>query len=173
MNATSQTRRRKIVREAEGYLELGLPKHALHALERLGTPANFDVDALFLWGEGLRAQERPFEALVPLKRAVRLAPDDIRIRVALGWCYKRTGRLDLAIRSIRRAIKVEQDDALLYYNLACYLSLAGQKSRAIKHLSRALTIDPFYRKLVETESDFDPIRADPAFQAACQPDAAG
>ena len=47
---------------------------------------------------------RYFEALLPLERASRLAPEDIRVRLALGWCYKRTGRLDLAIDSLEKAL---------------------------------------------------------------------
>ena len=166
-NATGRIRRTKIQREAEGYLELDMPKQALEALSRLGAPANFDVNALYLWGEALRALERPFEALVPLERAARLAPEDVRVRIALGWCYKRTGRLDLAIASLERALAVEPDEALLRYNLACYLSLAGQKRRALGYLSQALETDPVYRELLESESDFDPIRCDPEFQAIC------
>ena len=95
----------RIRREAEGYLELGMPQHALQALGRLGNPAGFGVEALYLWGEGLRAMRRYFEALLPLERAARLAPEDIRVRLALGWCYKRTGRLDLAIDSLEKALR--------------------------------------------------------------------
>jgi tetratricopeptide (TPR) repeat protein len=166
-SAAGRIRRRKIQREAEGYLELAMPEQALQALGRLGAPANFNVDALYLWGEALRELQRPFEALVPLERAVRMAPEDIRVRMALGWCYKRTGRLDLAIDSLEHALTVEPDESLLHYNLACYLSLAGQKLRALRYLSQALKTDPVYRELVETESDFDPIRSDPEFQAIC------
>ena len=56
---------------------------------------------------------------------------------------------------------------MLRYNLACYLSLAGQKRRALRYLSQAFMLDPAYRELAEAESDFDPLRADPAFQAMC------
>jgi Flp pilus assembly protein TadD len=162
-----QIRRTKIQREAEGYLELGLPQQALQTLGRLGDPAAFDSHALYLWGEGLRAMERYYEALLPLERAVRAAPDDIGVRIALGWCYKRTGRLDLAIDALEQALVVDPDAALLRYNLACYLSLAGQKRRALRYLSQALKLDPAYRTLAETEADFDPLRADPAFRALC------
>jgi Flp pilus assembly protein TadD len=173
MRGTIQIRRTKIQREAEGYLELDMPRQALEALGRLGAPANFDVDALYLWGESLRALERPFEALVPLERAVHLAPEDVRLRLAAGWCYKRTGRLDLAIESIEKALAVEPDESLLRYNLACYLSLLGQKRRAIELLAAAIENDPVYRELVETEADFDPIRSDPEFQALCAKEESG
>ncbi len=149
-------------------MELGMTEHALRTLGRLGDPADFDVKALYLWGEGLRSLERFFEAIMPLERAAKAAPNDVHIRVALGWCYKRTGRLDLAVRTLEEALILEPDNALLRYNLACYLSLVGEKRRALRHLSQAMNIDPLFRTLAETESDFDPLRADPEFQSLCR-----
>lgn len=167
MTTRRRIRRARIQREAEGYLELGMPEHTLETLGRLGDPAALDSHALYLWGEGLRTLERYFEALMPLERAAKAAPDDVRVRVALGWCYKRTGRLDRAIDALEQALIVEPQEALLRYNLACYLSLAGQKRRALRYLAQALASDPAYREMVEAESDFDPIRADPEFQSLC------
>jgi Flp pilus assembly protein TadD len=167
MGQEIRIRRSKIQREAEGYLELGMPQHALQALGRLGDPTGFEVEALYLWGEGLREMDRFFEALVPLERAAKMAPADIRVRIALGWCYKRIGRLDLAIHSLDQALAVEPEEPLLRYNLACYLSLSGQKRRALRFLSQALSANSIYRKMAQSESDFDPIRSDPEFQAIC------
>jgi tetratricopeptide (TPR) repeat protein len=167
MTTRRQIRCGRIQREAEGYLELGMPQHALQTLDRLGDPASFGGRALYLWGEGLRSMERYFEALMPLERAVRVAPDDVHIRVALGWCYKRTGRIDLAIDALEQAVLLDPGQALPRYNLACYLSLAGQRRRALRYLAQALAIDPTYRELIEEESDFDPLRADPEFQSLC------
>jgi Flp pilus assembly protein TadD len=104
---------------------------------------------------------------MPLERAAKAAPDDIRVRIALGWCYKRTGRLDRAIDALEQALLVEPEEPLLRYNLACYLSLAGRKRRALRYLSQAFAIDPAYRELAEVESDFDSLRNDPEFQAIC------
>lgn len=167
MNIQWRIRRTRIQREAEGYLELGMPESALQTLGRLGDPATFNSHALYLWGEGLRAMQRYFEAIMPLRRAAKAAPNDIHVRVSLGWCYKRTGRLDLAIDTLEQALIVEPDVALLRYNLACYLSLAGQKRRALHYLSQALAINLTFRELAESEPDFDPMRADPEFQSLC------
>jgi Flp pilus assembly protein TadD len=144
-----------------------MARHSLQSLERLGDPSAFGSQALYLWGEALRELERYFEAILPLERAAKAAPDDVRVRIALGWCYKRTGRLDLAIDSLEQALRVEPQIALLRYNLACYLSLAGQKRRSLRYLSQALVADPTFRELAESESDFDPVRADPEFQSLC------
>ncbi len=158
-------RSRQIERQAEGYLELGMAQHAMDTLSRLGPMEAYAPNALYLCGEALRELERYDEALIPLTKAAESDPTNLRIWLALGWCHKRTSRLDLAIRDMECALEYEPTQALLHYNLACYLSLAGQKERAIAHLSRALAIDSDYRAMIDSESDFDPIRSDPEFQA--------
>jgi tetratricopeptide (TPR) repeat protein len=160
-------RQTKVQRAAEGYLELGMPQHALDTLARLGDPAGFDGHGLYLRGEALRAMERYREALLPLTQAARLAPENLHVWFALGWCYKRTGQIDLAIRSLERVLAVDPAEALVHYNLACYWSLAGDKRRALEYLSQALAIDPDYRRLIDGEPDFNSIRSDPQFQALC------
>lgn len=167
MNVQDRLRSRKIRREAEGYLELGLPQHALQTLGRLGDPALFDAEALCLWGEGLQELGRFLEALLPLERAVRMASGDVRVNLALGWCYKRTGRLDLAVVAIQRSLKSNPDEAILHYNLACYLSLAGMRRKALFHLAQALTMNHIFQKRIDDEADFDPLRDDPRFRAIC------
>lgn len=52
----------------------------------------------------------------------------------------------------------------LLYNLACVESLAGQTSDAVEHLGRAIELWDGCRGMAEDDSDFDPIRDDPAFQ---------
>ncbi len=160
-----RSRRLKIQRETEGYLELGLPRRALDALARLGDPTRFDVHALYLWGEALRQQNRFHEAVMPLLQAADADPDNIQVFCALGWCYKRTGQLDRAISSLERALIACPTEPLLHYNLACYWSLAGNRRRAVEYLAQALEIDPDYRHMVDDEPDFDPVRNDPLFQA--------
>jgi tetratricopeptide (TPR) repeat protein len=161
----STSRLRQMLREAEGYLELGLAQQSLDALARLGDPAGYGPHALYLMGEALKAQERYHEALGPLTRAAEGDPENLLIWLALGWCHKRTSRLDLAIQDMQFALRADPSEPLLHYNLACYLSLAGQKDRAITHLSKALAMDTHYRTMADAEPDFDPIRSDPEFQA--------
>jgi Flp pilus assembly protein TadD len=165
VNGQNHIRRKQALRQAEGYLELEMSEHALRALARLEDPADFDAHGHYLKGLALRGTERYEEALVPLVRAAKLRPSDVRIWLALGWCHKRTGRVDLAVQDLERALEFDPTGALIHYNLACYLSLFGDKPRALSHLSRALRIDANYRRLVDDEPDFDPIRSDPEFQA--------
>ena len=165
MFSKARTRVNKIQREAEGYLELGLGRHALAALERLGDPAGLGPTSLYLMGEALRSLQRYEEAVDPLLRASQVEAENIHIWLALGWCYKRTGRIEQAIKALETALAADPNEALLHYNLACYLSLARRKPGVLEHLSRAMSLEPRYREMVESESDFDPLRNDPDFQA--------
>lgn len=167
MDLNQRIRTAKIIREAEGYLELGLPQQAVNTLSRLGEPEQFGPEVLYLWGESLRALERYAEAIPPLERAAKSAPKDIRVRLALGWCCKRIGRLDRAIQALKEALSLEPNEALLYYNLACYLCLSGQKHDALLHLAKALTLDSAYREAAKQEEDFEQLRNDPVFQNLC------
>jgi tetratricopeptide (TPR) repeat protein len=154
-----------LLREAEGYLELGLPQSALNVLDRMGEPGTYGSRQLYLRGEAYRAQDRFAEAIAALEEAAERTPSKIDIYLALGWCYKRTGRLDLAIESLEKGLEVEPGTAILHYNLACYWSLSGGKDQALTYLSEALRIDAHYRDLIAGETDFDPLRGDPDFQA--------
>jgi tetratricopeptide (TPR) repeat protein len=168
VKSKSHIRRARIHTEAEGYLELGMAAHALDTLARLDSRSTRDLRSLYLHGEALRTLERFHEALEVLLKAADVAPGNLHVRLAIGWCYKRTGQIGLAIDSLERVLAIEPTEALLHYNLACYWSLAGDRSRAINYLSQALSIEPDYRHLVDDESDFDPVRGDPEFQAVCR-----
>jgi len=167
MTARNRIRRSKLQREAEGYLELGLAQQALNTIARIGDTTAWDAKTLYIWGEALRTLERHEEALGPLCRAAEASPENIHVHLALGWCYKRTGQIHLAINALEKALAAEPDESLLRYNLACYCSLSGQKHRALRFLAQVLAAAPGYRDLIDEETDFDPIRQDPDFQALC------
>lgn len=165
MSAIDRIRRQQLVLQAEGYLELGMPKHALDLLARCGERESLPEHALYLQGECLRALGQFHEALEPLTLASQTNPDNIHVWLALGWCHKRNGRVDLAIESLEEALGVEPNEALIHYNLACYWALAGKPRQAVSYLARAFDLKEDYRALVADETDFDRIRDDPTFQA--------
>jgi Flp pilus assembly protein TadD len=165
VSTNDRIRRQQLLMHAEGYLELGMARHALEVLARCGDQDSLSDHALFLQGECLRALGEYREALKPLMRAAQRNPDNTHVWLALGWCHKRNGRVDLAIESLEEALSVDPADALIHYNLACYWALVGKKRQALGYLARALDLKDDYRALVASEPDFDPIRSDPGFQA--------
>ena len=177
----SRDRRQQIIREAEGYLDLltvfgdqwpvtpsvrdRLAERALGALKRLKPTDSDGAHSLFLKGRALRTMERYREAIEPLQRAAELNPENIQVWLALGWCHKRCGRIGRAIESLEEGLAIASEEAILHYNLACYWSVAGNVRLAVGFLSQAFQIDPNYRDLVADETDFDPVRQRPEFQA--------
>jgi tetratricopeptide (TPR) repeat protein len=181
MSDSSRLRRQKILREAEGYLDLitvfgdewpcrpdarnRLADRVLRTLDRIETPGGMQAHILFLRGQVFRAMQRYAEAIGPLTAAAELEPQNIHVRIALAWCYKRCQRLDLAIQALEEALEADPAYAIVHYNMACYWSLAGNVKLAVSYLSQAFEFEPDYRDKVAKEKDFDPIRNHPYFQS--------
>jgi tetratricopeptide (TPR) repeat protein len=160
-----RVRTQRLLREAEGYLELHLPQIALEVLSRASDLGTFRGQYLYLVGQALRELERYADAIVPLEEAADAHPSNIHVWLALGWCYKRLDRLDKAIEALQRARDVDPGQAVILYNLACYHSLASNKEAALEYLGRAIALDRDFLDLVGSESDFDPLRGDPDFRS--------
>ena len=173
--------RHRILSEAEGYLDLitvfgdrwqldpvvrdRVAHRVLQLVERLQQGGDDSADVLHMKGQTLRTMEQYDAAIEPLMAAADAQPENVHIWLALGWCHKRIGRLDLAIESLEEGLAAEPGEAIVYYNLACYWSLAHNLQLALEYLSQSLELSPKYRDLVAGEPDFDPIRNEPGFQA--------
>ncbi len=64
----------------------------------------------------------------------------------------------------RELINARPDQPYLLYNTACCESLAGQSADAVEHLRRAIEMWDGFREMASGDSDFDPIRNEPAFE---------
>lgn len=64
----------------------------------------------------------------------------------------------------RELVEAHPEYVGLLYNLACCESLAGRTADAIEHLRLAIERSPRSRSLAAEDSDFDPIRHEPAFK---------
>lgn len=175
----SRVRRQQLVQEAEGYIDLAmcmadrwtlddghrsrLAKRSITTLDLLDPEQLDHPRVLYLRGQAFRLMHRFQDALPPLQRASELEPDNIHINLAIGWCFKRIGRVDLAIQTLEEAIEVRGDEGILHYNLACYWSLARNLGLALSHLSIAFDLEPSYRDMAIHEEDFDGLRDHPEF----------
>ena len=164
--ANQRLRRKQLLREAEGYLDLAtvfadrwpLPVQLRDGLAQLrveyARAAQLDERMLrhggLSRGQALRIMERHEDAITALERSAELDPSNIHIWLALGWCYKRTGRLDMAIQSLEEMLSIDANQAIVYYNLACYWSLAHNAKHALYYLGRAFEMDPAYRRARRT-----------------------
>ena len=74
------------------------------------------------------------------------------------------GKYDEAADRGRELIEAHPEYAGVAYNVACVESLAGRKEEALGHLRHAIEGREQFRKLAARDSDFDPIRDEPAFK---------
>ena len=97
-------------------------------------------------------------------------PDSIqRYAPELWWASARplydAGRYAEAADRGRELIEARPDQPDLHYNVACCESLAGRTARAIEHLQRAIDMWEGCRDMANEDTDFDPIRDEPAFRS--------
>ncbi len=91
----------KVLRQlaaADGYLDLGMPEHALAELRRIDDPGMLGPAVLFMEGEVFKAQERYSEAIECLQRAAESipAPFDGPAWMSLSECFLERGQNELA-----------------------------------------------------------------------------
>jgi hypothetical protein len=74
------------------------------------------------------------------------------------------GQYEEAADRGREVVEAHPEYAGPFYNLACCESLAGRTEDAIEHLRIAIDRSERFRSYAAGDSDFDPIREEPAFK---------
>jgi tetratricopeptide (TPR) repeat protein len=90
-------------------------------------------------------------------------PDGWEIWAPLGALYQAGEYAEAADRG-RELVDAHPEYVALFYNVACCESLAGRPADAIGHLRHSIEMSERSRELAKGDSDFDPIRDEPAFK---------
>jgi tetratricopeptide (TPR) repeat protein len=90
-------------------------------------------------------------------------PSGFEIWLPLNPLYEAGKYAEAADRG-RKLIEENPEVSGLLYNVACCESLAGRTADAIEHLRRAIERSERFRSFAAGDSDFDPIREEPAFK---------
>ena len=90
-------------------------------------------------------------------------PDGWELWAPLGPLYEAGEYAEVADRG-RVLVEAHPQYAELFYNVACCESLAGRTTDAVEHLRRAINMSKRFRAYAKDDSDFDPIRDEPAFK---------
>ena len=104
-------------------------------------------------------------SLQVIEKHVQMHPDDARAILFGAGAFIQTGELDKARAWTERALAIDSVDPAILYNAACNLSLMGETERAIDTLEKSLTHGFGQREWILHDSDLDPLRGHPRFQA--------
>ena len=104
-------------------------------------------------------------ALGTLERHLQLNPHDTRALYFGAQNLWRVGEHDKAMELAERALGQDQEEPVVLYNVACFFVEQGNHDRALELLERAVRMGWGDRAWLETDSDLDPLRGDPRFQA--------
>jgi hypothetical protein len=90
-------------------------------------------------------------------------PDGWEVWAPLNPLYQ-SGRYEEAADRGRELVEAHPGYTALIYNVACCESLAGRAADAIDHLGPLIDRHEEVREMAARDSDFDPIRDEPAFK---------
>jgi hypothetical protein len=90
-------------------------------------------------------------------------PDGWELWAPLRPLYEKGEYAEVADRG-RALVEAHPQYADLFYNVACCESLAGRTTDAVDHLRRSIEMSERFRAYAKDDSDFDPIRDEPAFK---------
>ena len=131
-----------------------------------------DYQAPLLMGQIYDSLGRPEEAAAVRRRGVRAAerrlqhdPDEPRALYMAANALVCLGESERGLRWAERALALEPDEPMLLYNVGCIYSLAGKDDRALDCLEKALSGGDAYVDWLRQDSNLDPLRDHPRFQA--------
>ena len=95
----------KRMKQATGYLELGMAQQAIERLATAGEFGPFEAEAELLRGAALQMQHRYDDAAASFESAAMKLPrrDDKAAWLALSQCYQHVGDHERAVESLANA----------------------------------------------------------------------
>jgi adenylate cyclase len=100
-----------------------------------------------------------------VEKYLKLNPEDQRALVLGANALWLMGHPERALEWANRALALDPENPSVLYNLGCFYSIAGASKKALDCLEKSAEIGTISKEWVEHDSDLDPIRAEPRFQA--------
>jgi tetratricopeptide (TPR) repeat protein len=152
----------------EGEEELYLVQRGRARFEVDGEPVDAPAGTLVFVAPGVRRTafaEEPGTTIVAIGGTPGRAyePSGWELWGPLRLLYEAGEYAEAAARGLELAERHPEYPALVY-NVACCESLAGRSAEAIEHLRAAIERSERFRELAAGDSDFDPVRGEPAFR---------
>jgi non-specific serine/threonine protein kinase len=118
-------------------------------------------------GRSRQAEKARRRGIEIVKQRLLANPDDVRALYLGANGLLVLGQLDECFEWASLALSIAPDDSYVLYNVACIYSLAGKRNEALDLLDRTIQCGLSRRTWLDRDSNLDPLRAIPRFQALC------
>src|SRR3546814_12576111 len=95
----------------------------------------------------------------------RRNPPDTRVLDIVAQNLRHGGEQKKSAELAEQALGQGQDEPMVLYNVACVYATQGNPQRALELLEEAVRLGFGDRAWMETDSDLEPLRSEPRFQA--------
>jgi tetratricopeptide (TPR) repeat protein len=130
--------------------ELGRPEEALDFMEKVIRINPDHAQALNFVGYTLTEQGRDLDrALILIKKALEIEPENGYFLDSLAWLYFKTQKLDKAWEAISRAVTIQGQDPVIWDHYGDIASSLGKKEKAREAYQRALELEAPNPKQIE------------------------
>jgi tetratricopeptide (TPR) repeat protein len=126
-------------------IALGNLDTATELVTEILTREPYNKEALFAAGELDIARNRPSEALLRYREAVRRYPDDRRLLISLALVSLSLGDRDTSLHYINSALAQHPDDYRVFYYAAYIYSMNNKVTDAITYAQRSLHYKPDHK----------------------------
>ena len=110
------------------------------------------------------------EAIASYDKALQFKLDKDQAWYNRGVVLGNLGRFKEAIASYDKSLEIKPDKHEAFYNKACCYALQAKPEAAVENLKIVISLAPEkYQEMAKTDSDFDSIRDNEAFQALFTP----
>ncbi|MDH3216657.1 MAG: protein kinase [Candidatus Krumholzibacteria bacterium] len=100
-----------------------------------------------------------------VERHLAANPDDSRALYLGSSALIELGEKEKALQWAMRAVALDPDDSYTLYGIVCNYSRLGEIDEAIFYLEKAILAGFAHKEWIDNDSDLDPLRPDPRFQA--------
>ena len=157
---------------ARACFQQGKSEEAARLFEKACMANPEDYQAPMLLAQTYVGLGRTLEADATRQRSLRIIekhlefhPEDVRALYLGTAALIQAGQRDRALEWTHRALAIDSEDPAVLYNVACSYAMLDMTEEAITCLEKALRQGEWYKAWAEHDSDLDPIRSHPRFQA--------
>ncbi len=145
----------RLVRAADGYLELGMHEDAWAEVAVIPDEFRLSLDVVLIRMEILRTMHRWIEAAALGREALAVHPECGALYLVTSYAVRRSSNVADAKAVLLSGECALQKEAMFFFNVACYECQLENLESAKEWLLQAFALDDKYRRIACEDPDVE------------------